>query len=149
MNYKLSQCELKEILEKAENELFNSKRIQFKKCKDWRKYNVPNEAGIYAIFENDNILIYIGESGNLKDRMNEINRTVNHSFRKQFGHLRFNGIKSRKKFTDDIETLLDVYFAENLFVSFLEVNFGRLEIETYLISKHQEKVINSVKKRKQ
>ncbi|WP_158974291.1 GIY-YIG nuclease family protein [Cellulophaga sp. L1A9] len=149
MNYKLCQSELKEMLEKAEDELFNSKRIKFKKCKDWRKDNVPSEAGVYAIFENDNDLIYIGESGNLKDRMNEINRTVNHSFRKQFGHLRYNGIKSRKKFTDDIETLLDDYFSENLFVSLLPVNFGRLEIETYLISKYQDKVINSVKKRKQ
>lgn len=149
MNYNLSQTELNRILEKAESELFNLKPIKFKKCKEWRKDKVPNEPGIYAIFENGDRLIYIGESGNLKDRMNEINRTVNHSFRKQFGHLRFNGIKSTKKFADDIEILLDEYFVNNLYVSFLPINFGRLEIETFLIGKYQEKVINSVKKRKQ
>ncbi|MCM4156254.1 GIY-YIG nuclease family protein [Gramella sp. AN32] len=148
MKYKLNQSELIEILERIEKELFNSKRIKFKKCKDWRKNNVPNEPGIYAIFENDDNLIYIGESGNLKDRMNEINRTVNHSFRKQFGYLRYRGIKSRKKFTDDIEMLLDEYFANNIYVSFLPINFGRLEVESYLIGKFQEKVINSIKKRK-
>lgn len=148
MNYKLDQNELNTVLTKAEIKLFDSPRIKFKKCKNWRNDNVPNESGIYAIFENDNELIYIGESGNLKERMNEINRTVNHSFRKQFGHLRFNGIKSKKKFTDDVEIQLDEYFANNLYVSFLPINFGRLEIETYLISKYQKKIINSIKKRK-
>ena len=148
MNYKFNEVELNEIFAKAEKQLFDSKRIKFKKCKDWRKENVPNEAGIYAVFEKENELLYIGESGNLKARMSEINRTVNHSFRKQFGHLRYNGIKSRKKFTDDIEIILDEYFTENLFVSFLPVNLGRLEIETYLITKFQESLINSIKKRK-
>lgn len=148
MNYKFNEIELNNIFEKAEKELLDSRRIKFKKCKNWRKENVPNEAGIYAVFENENNLLYIGESGNLKARMNEINRTVNHSFRKQFGHLRYNGIKSRKKFSEDIEVLLDEYFAANLFVSFLPVNLGRLEIETYLITKFQESLINSIKKRK-
>lgn len=148
MKYKLSQNELNTVLIKAETKLFDSPRIKFKKCKNWRNDNVPNESGIYAIFENDDELIYIGESGNLKERMNEINRTVNHSFRKQFGHLRYNGIKSKKKFSNNVEIQLDEYFANNLYVSFLPINFGRLEIETYLISKYQEKIINSIKKRK-
>ena len=148
MNYKLSQTELDDVLKKAENQLLNSNRIKFKKCKDWRKENVPNEPGIYAIFENDDELIYIGESGNLKDRMNEINRTVNYSFRKQFGHIRYKGIKSRKKFADEVEILIDDYFAQNLYVSFLPINFGRLEIETFLIDKYQVKLFNSIKKRK-
>lgn len=148
MNYKLGQNELNSLLTKAETKLFNSPRIKFKKCKNWRNKNVPNESGIYAIFENNDALIYIGESGNLKERMNEINRTVNHSFRKQFGYLRYNGIKSKKKFAENVEIQLDEYFSNNLYVSFLPINFGRLEIETYLISKYQEKIINSIKKRK-
>ncbi|MDF4201815.1 hypothetical protein PXD56_02540 [Maribacter sp. SA7] len=44
-------------MEKAENNLFKSKRIKFKKYKDWRKENVPDEGGIYAILENFNNLI--------------------------------------------------------------------------------------------
>lgn len=80
--------------------------------------------------------------------MSEINRTVNHTFRSQIGYLRYGGFKSKKKFTDDIEILLDEYFATKMFVSFLPVNFGRLELETYLISKYQKGLINSVKKRK-
>lgn len=80
--------------------------------------------------------------------MDEINRTVNHSFRKQIGFLRFNGIKSSKKYDLDIETKLDSFFAEEIYVSFIEVYFGRLEIEEFIISNHQQFLNNSVKKRK-
>ena len=148
MIYFLKEKQLDEVLKNAEDDLFKSPMIKFKKCRFWRKDNVPNIAGIYALFNENGKLLYIGESGNMRERMNEINRTVNHSFRKQFGHIEFGGIKSKKKFDDDVETLLDNYFDKKLHASFLPVNFGRLEIETYLISKYQEKLYNSIKKRK-
>jgi hypothetical protein len=148
MRYFLKEKQLNELLINAENDLFNLPMIKFKKCRFWREDNVPNLAGIYAVFNEKGELLYIGESGDMRERMNEINRTVNHSFRKQFGHIKFGGIKSKKKFDDRVETLLDNYFDEKLYVSFLPVNFGRLEIETYLISKHQEKLYNSIKNRK-
>lgn len=148
MSYFLENNLVNNIFLNAEKELFNSERIKFKKCTFWRKENVPNIAGIYAIFDETNKLIYIGESGNLNPRMNEINRTVNHSFRKQLGFKMFNGIKSRKKFEDSVEQSLDDYFEKKLYVSFLPVNFGRLEIETFLVTKHQASILNSKKKRK-
>lgn len=80
--------------------------------------------------------------------MGDLNRTVNHSFRKQLGAARFGGIKSRKKFSDDVEKQLDKFFAERVYVSFMQVSFGRLEIETFLIDKHQNKLLNGVKIRK-
>ena len=88
------------------------------------------------------------ETGNLQDRMGDLNRTVNHSFRRQLGATRFGGIKSRKKFEDEVEKLLDDFFSENLYVAFIPVNFGRLEIETFLIAKHQKQLLNAEKKRK-
>ena len=102
---------------------------------------------IYALFESEK-LIYIGETGDLQKRMCDITRTVNHSFRKQIGHRKFMGEKSSKKFLPEIEVLLDKYFDEELYITFIEVNFGRLEIETYLIDKFQQQIINSEKKRK-
>lgn len=80
--------------------------------------------------------------------MNEINRTVNHSFRKQLGHLKFGRIKSRQKYDLEIESKLDLFFAEELYVAVIEVYFGRLEIEAFLISNHQELLTNSISKRK-
>lgn len=146
--YYLEKNILNETFLKAEKELLNSKRFKFKKSKDWRDENIPAKSGIYAIFNEKNELMYIGESGNINPRMDEINRTVNHSFRKQLGAKMFGGIKSKKKFKESIEKKLDEYFDKYVYVSFLLVNFGRLEIETYLIDKHQDKLYNSEKKRK-
>lgn len=92
--------------------------------------------------------MYVGETGNLRARMDEINRTVNHTFRKQLGHTRYGGIKSRKKFANDVEEKLNQFFEENLYLSFIPVNYGRLQIETFIISQHQEQLLNPEKKRK-
>jgi hypothetical protein len=146
--YLLDDLKLIEVLSKAQTNLFTAKKHKFKNNNIWRKTTILNVSGVYALFEGTDKLIYVGESGNLRDRMNEINRTVNHSFRKQLGASRFGGIKSRKKFTDEVENLLDTFFKDHLYVSFIEVNFGRLEIESFIISNHQELLLNAEKKRK-
>ena len=48
----------------------------------------------------------------------------------------------------DVENQLDDFFNNILHVSFLKVNFGRLEIETYIVTKYQNVILNSEKKRK-
>ena len=56
----------------AENKLLVSEKLKFKKCNVWRKDNVPDEAGIYAIFDNHTTFIYIGEGGMLKKKITEL-----------------------------------------------------------------------------
>lgn len=146
--YLLDEKKLIELLLKAQSNLFSSKKHKFEKSSYWRNEIIPNKSGVYALYEGTDKLIYIGETDNLRDRMNEINRTVNHSFRTQLGVSRFGGIKSRQKFTDNVEILLDTFFKDHLYVSFIEVNFGRLEIETFIIGNHQKLLLNAKKKRK-
>ncbi len=86
-------------------------------------------------------------SANLFHRIGEIHRTVNHTLRKELGVKMFGGVKSSKKFDAKTEKLLDEYFKRNLFVRFLLVNFGRLEIESHLINTYQNQLYNSKKKR--
>ncbi|MCD9853362.1 hypothetical protein LUD75_01495 [Epilithonimonas sp. JDS] len=118
MKYLLNHKNLSDILIEAEIKLFSSEKLKFKKDKTWRENSIPKSPGVYALFEGTEILLYVGETGNLRARMNEINRTVNHSFRKQLGFTKFKGIKSSKKFDDDIEKQLDLFFSESLYVSF-------------------------------
>lgn len=145
--YDLPEEEFYKILIQAERDLLNGAKIKLERTLEWRNKHLQNVAGLYAIFEQEK-LVYVGETGNLRKRMSDITRTVNHSFRKQIGARNFSGLKSSKKFDDDIELLLDQYFDEQLHVSFIEVNFGRLEIEAYLIDKFHNQLINSPKKRK-
>lgn len=145
--YKPSE-ELLDTLHQAQEKLLRAKKHKVKKSVEWRRNEIPDSPGIYALFEKGNKLLYVGESGNLRKRMSDINRTVNHSFRKQIGNRKFNGIKTSKKFSDAVESKLDKYFNEEIYVSFIEVFFGRLEIEAFLISNHQQFLINSVSERK-
>lgn len=148
MKYHLNNSELNQLLQNSQNDLFNSEKHKFKKDRNWRNCQIPDTPGVYALYENQNSLLYIGETGNLRERMDEINRTVNHSFRRQLGHSRFGGVKSKNKFDDHIEEQLNRFFIEKLYVSFIEVNFGRLEIETFIITNFQSILLNSEKKRK-
>lgn len=147
MNYYIENGILLDHLEQAEKDLFAAERIKFKKDKLWRE-SLPAKPGIYALYEGNHTLLYIGETGNLRERMNEINRTVNHTFRKELGHKRFGGTKSKKKFEPEVELKLDEFFTDTLHVAYLIVNYGRLEIETSIITNNQSQLLNSEKKRK-
>lgn len=148
LTYLAESKDLITVFNQAEKGLLFSKKIKFEKTKLWRNTFIPDHPGVYALFEGKEGLLYIGETGNLKERMSDICRTVNHTFRKQLGHKRYGAIKSRKKFDSDIEALLDIFFNESLHVAFIEVNYGRVEIETHLVTKYQSALLNSVKKRK-
>lgn len=145
--FQLEEKELYKTFIDAESKLLNSEALKFERNHIWRKKYLKNVPGIYALFEGS-VLIYVGETGDLLKRMSDITRTVNHSFRKQIGARKFKGIKSSKKFDMEIEELIDGYFDNNLYIKFMEINFGRLEIETYLVDKYQSQIINSEKKRK-
>ncbi len=148
MEYNFENKELFKIFIKAENDLLKGEKIKFKKCINWRREYLPQLPAVYALFRNEEELLYIGETGNLQERMNEINRTVNHTFRKELGYRRHGGIKSSKKFCYEVEEKLDLFYKENLYLTFIPVNYGRLEIETFLITKYQTQLLNSEKKRK-
>jgi hypothetical protein len=151
MSYLLNEAELGNQLVQVEKDFLGCEKIKFQRLNKWRKEFVPDFPGVYALYEkvgDKYILIYVGESGNLRERMSDICRTVNHTFRRQLGHQRFSAIKTNKKFEKETEALLDIFFDESLYISFLKVNFGRTEIESYLVTKYQNTLLNSETKRK-
>jgi len=146
--YKTTDDDIKTIIKTAEAQLLHSNKHKFKISATWRKDIVPDYPGVYALFDQNHVLLYIGETGNLRKRMSDICRTVNHTFRKQLARKKFGVDKKLKKFDKEVELQLDTFFEDSLYVNFIEVNFGRTEIEEHLITKHQEDLLNSEKKRK-
>lgn len=145
--------EIETFVIKFEKELLASKKIDFTFDKKWSSNfainNKKGNAGIYAIFDKTK-LVYVGETANLKERMKEVKRTYNHSFRRKLGRkLNPELIKNPKgSFSDKIENELDQYFLDNISFSFKELNFGRLEVESYLIHRnHNKGLLNSLGKR--
>jgi len=117
--------------------LFIEKRYPIKLTREWAN-SFPKKAGVYIFREIDNV-IYIGETGYWPGRMNDLLDTRNHSFRRTLGKLKFSNettfskATTSKKFSIEIESLLNKYIISNLTVSTIEIILGRKELEEYLI----------------
>lgn len=145
MNYK--ESEIKAFVEKFEQQLMSSRKVPFSFDRKWSS-NFPSKAGIYAIFDKNN-LVYIGETANIKERMKELKRTYNHSFRKKLGRYLVKDAKIIKgKFEETLEIKLNDYYLEHISIACKALNFGRLEVESQLIHKN-EGLLNSKEKRNQ
>lgn len=113
----------------------------------WPK-EFPDEAGMYVIYDKGEVS-YFGETGNIRGRMKDLRRTLNHSFRRSLGYSLFNEIAtSSEKFTQDIELKLDKYFEEYITVATMPLSFGRLEFEEYLVDEYGDRLLNKKVKRK-
>jgi GIY-YIG catalytic domain len=141
----LTDIEIEKIMHTCDFEIKSMVKIKFSFDKKWTD-NFPKQAGIYAIFRHD-CLVYIGETANLKERMKEVKRTLNHSFRRKLGkHLNSDAVIVNGKFEDKIESDLDFEFENHISFTYKIVNFGRLEIESALIHRNED-LLNSIGKR--
>ncbi|MDN3676286.1 hypothetical protein QWY90_03060 [Flavobacterium paronense] len=112
------------------------------------------EAGVYCFFI-DNKIRYIGESGCIKKRINDLLNTKNHSFRRSFGELYFlsnplyKKASSTSSYHPDIEILLSSKMNKHLSYSFFPMKIGRKEFEEWLQDYYSEvEFLNKRKKRK-
>ncbi|MCW9046956.1 MAG: hypothetical protein OQK46_02665 [Gammaproteobacteria bacterium] len=103
------------------------------------------------MFMDKEKVVYVGETGLLQGRMNDVRNTRNHTLRRSIGerkfskHSHYTKATSSLKYAEDIEILVNKYI-ESLIVSILPVNLGRSELEEYLVSKY-DPVYNKRKKR--
>lgn len=142
----VTQAEIKKFVDSFEMELLASTRYKIDFNTRWFD-TVSKSAGIYAIFDKDEV-IYIGETANLRERMKELRRTYNHSFRKKLGKkLQEEAVIIKGKFPEELEISLHQYCNDNISVAVKELLFGRLEVESYLIHKHKESLLNTAGKR--
>ncbi len=102
-------------------------------------YAFPAYAGVYAVFDSNN-LVYVGETGSIQGRMNDLRHTQHHTLRRNVGASNFVDVpgyekaSSHKKYTPHIEELVEG-FLRRLEVKALEISFGRKEIEEHLVGK--------------
>lgn len=142
-----SEAEIVEFVSTIESELNNMEKIKFSFDRSWSK-KFPDGPGVYAIFDKDK-LVYFGETANIKERMKEVKRTVNHSFRRKLGRKINPEAKIVKgKFPKELEAFLDRFYKVRLYFAYKSLNFGRLEVESHLIHRNYGKgLLNSLGKR--
>ena len=102
----------------------------------------PKSAGVYII-RKDSAIIYVGETGSIQGRMKDLCRTLNHTARRTIGkelfvnHPEYVSTSSKIKFSDNLEELVNEYFAKHLTVSWLVVELGRVELEELICKEYQ------------
>ena len=98
---------------------------------------IPSEAGVYALRENEKI-VYVGETGNLKGRMNDLLDSRHHTVRRTIGQKLFSTMEgfqkatTKSKFPEHIESLVNEHICTKLSLAFLEVKLGRKELEEFI-----------------
>ncbi len=98
---------------------------------------IPSVAGVYILKQNDEI-VYVGETGNLRGRMTDLLDSRNHTVRRTLGvklfssHEGFKQANAKTKFPQHIENLLDTHIGETMYLAYLNVPLGRKELEEVL-----------------
>lgn len=127
-----------------ENKLIkNENKKEVELFSDWVK-GFPTKPGIYVAFEDGN-LVYVGETGNIRGRMRDLQDSRHHSLRRNIGRHNFSSelgyedANTKKKFPKQIEKKVDHWLRERIKISVLPTKLGCKELEEKLIEKYNPK----------
>jgi hypothetical protein len=125
-------------LEKLVREIENKEKTTLFISSEWRE-GVPRNAGVYVIWRKDkpDEPVYVGESCNLYKRFGDLGRPANHTFASQ--------MDKKHPWGDELKTKISQKFV----ISYIELDFGRKELEEYLVvfKWKRKKLINKPYKR--
>jgi hypothetical protein len=131
--------DISKYLESLSNELLEENNWQkVIMTREWTS-QIPSTAGVYILKENQKI-VYVGETGNLRGRMNDLLDTRHHSVRRTIGQKLFSTIEgygkatTKVKFPSHIEELLNKHICANLSLAYVRVELGRKELEELIVS---------------
>ncbi len=115
--------------------------LKRKKLYKWYESKIPYHPGLYWVINSSKELIYIGESSNIYDRYEtHSGRTYFSSLRRQIGEVilgfKLQTINGRKRYFTDNEDRKVTNFLKTCSIRTLPINFGRYELEEFLIEKH-------------
>jgi predicted GIY-YIG superfamily endonuclease len=124
------------ILSEGENELLNVNPV------DWYSADVAINAGIYYVENNVDGLIYIGESSNINQRYNTHSKdTYFSALRRHIGTdilgFELKERNKRKRYFSESENKQINSYLDNCLLRTMKINFGRFELEEFLIRKHK------------
>ncbi len=130
------QSSFKLLLEQGEKELLKQKEYK------WFDAQVKSTAGLYWVEHSSKALIYIGESSNIYDRYDTHSETTYFSaLRRHIGEnilgFRLQTRNGKKRYFEDNEDFKVTDFLKKCTIKPYGVNFGRYELEEYLIRKHK------------
>ena len=130
---KVQQCSDRLIAE-GEKDLFLLESIS------WENADIPNSPGLYYIEHDNDGLIYIGESSNIRDRYKtHCGTTYFSALRRHIGtdllDFELQTRNGKKRYFSESEDLSINRYQKKCSVKAMTIYFGRFELEEYLIRK--------------
>ena len=102
--------------------------------------DITSEPGVYVFRDRKSgVPVYVGATSSLRQRMRDIRRTVNHSFRRKAAVL--------LNIAAGDEVALSRAMSRHYVLSYTEVFLGRAELEEFLVLRWKETVLNKPAKR--
>lgn len=130
-----------EVQKNKQNLLIQGEKALFN-CfhSSWFECSPPSSAGIYWV-ESGNDVIYVGESSNIADRWNvHSQKTYFSALRRNIGRTLFGfelqTVKGRKRYFQEKEDKEITKYLKKAKILTYPVNFGRFELEEFLINKY-------------
>jgi len=128
-----------QVLEQLAKKLQSARRYTLLDRVTWHN-NVPSAGGVYVIWnKKDKKAAYVGETCHLNHRFGDLERTVNHTFRRK--------VAAIFKAAPGNEILLSRKISRRFSISYLPLEFGRKELEDYLVLKWTSTIMNKPAKR--
>ena len=124
------------ILSEGESKLLNIDPVE------WYNADVPVNAGIYYVENIVDGLIYVGESSNINERYNTHSKNTYFSaLRRHIGTdilgFELKEIKKKRRYFSESENRQIDLYLKNCLLRAMKINFGRFELEEFLIHKHK------------
>jgi len=118
------------------------KTILNNKFSNWFDSDVKIVSGLYIVKNKSEELIYIGESSNINERFKtHSGRTYFSALRRHIGteilNFELQEIKGRKRYFSEKEDIEVTKYLKNCSAIFHPINFGRYEVEEFMIKKHR------------
>ncbi|WP_427180024.1 GIY-YIG nuclease family protein [Paenibacillus sp. TC-CSREp1] len=138
--------------QKVEAQLSKCEKIQIYGVSSWSS-TLPKLPGIYVVWNRDNKIVYVGETSNIQERMNDLKDTRHHTLRRAVGHMEFSKepdfhkANSKVKFLPLIEKMVTEFFKINLSLTYCATKIGRKEFEEYLVKKYEPEYNSSLGRR--
>lgn len=130
------QCEFSDLLKQGETKIFETT------FKSWFELTTNSNAGLYLVKDKSNKLIYVGESSDVGQRITtHSERTYFSALRRHIGteilNFQLKKINKKERYFNDVEDKEVTDFLRNCRATVVPVNFGRYELEEYLIKKYR------------
>ncbi len=136
--------QIRRYLRRMESKLMTeANRRKVRLSTDWVNER-PDKPGAYIAFEG-RVVVYVGETGNLRARMRDLLDSRRHSLRRNIGKHNFSGDKgyrdatTRRKFPKHIENSVVRWLEKKVSISLVPMKLGRKELEEKLVHKHDPK----------